>query len=135
MISAGAHQLILLADPKFPEELEALETEVALATEILSALDLSENPRITTLCENDPEKIEEVLWNLPNQKGLKKRGFQAIGSKREIGRIVFSNLREQSPSNRKKSYSHKTPLMAVSTSTRMHARFAWHAHRPARPMQ
>ncbi|MGI9350453.1 MAG: 4Fe-4S binding protein [Rhizobiaceae bacterium] len=96
MVSAGAQQVVLLTNPRVPEELETLGNEIALANGIFSALKLSDQDRIVSIIENDPDNIEQMIWALPRQKSLKNKDFQAIGSKREIGRTVFSALHDQS---------------------------------------
>ncbi len=96
MITSGASQIICLANPKRPDELLGLETEIELANSILSGLDLSENNRSQIICEADPDKVEVSLWNLSDVKPLNRQNFQAVGSKRDVSRIIFSQLHEQS---------------------------------------
>ncbi|MEM9278793.1 MAG: 4Fe-4S binding protein [Pseudomonadota bacterium] len=96
MIASGAAHIMILTNPERKEELTGLEDETALANEILGGLELAEKPRIEIICESDPEIVEQKVWNLPGQKAIKPSSFQPIGGKREIGRIIFAGLHEQS---------------------------------------
>lgn len=96
MIASGASQVICLANPEQEDELSGLETEVELANSILNGLGLSNENRFHIICKTDPEKVEAILWALPDIKPLKSESFQTVGSKRDISRLVFSKLHEQS---------------------------------------
>ena len=96
MIASGASQVICLANPERQDELSGLETEVELANSILNELGLTKDNRIQIICETDPDRIEATLWALPDIKPLKSESFQPVGSKRDISRIIFSKLHEQS---------------------------------------
>ena len=98
MISSGAAHVICLANPEFPDETSGLEHEIELTSSILDGLGLNPEPRCQVLCESDPEKVEAILWDLSKIKSLKAQNFQAIGSKRDVSRIIFSNLHEVSKS-------------------------------------
>ncbi len=96
MIASGASQVICLANPERRDELSGLETEVELSNSILNGLGLNDENRIQVICETNPDKVEATLWTLPDIKPLKSEIFQTIGSKRDIARIIFSNLHQQS---------------------------------------
>lgn len=96
MIASGASQVICLANPQRQDELSGLETEVTLTNSILNGLGFGEENRAQIICETDPDKVEEILWALATPKALKSDSFQAIGSKRDVSRIIFSKLHEQS---------------------------------------
>lgn len=96
MIASGATQILLLADPKHHEELEGLETEVKLANEILSSLQLCEEPRIKISSKSDPEVTGKKLWELGDHLSFKPNNFLSQGSKREVARLVFSSLHKSS---------------------------------------
>ena len=96
MIASGASQIIFLTNPQRIDELSGLKTEVKLANAILEGLKLNPETRIQIICEADPEKVENTLWNLSETKPLNAKSFQAVGSKRDISRIIFNNLHEHS---------------------------------------
>lgn len=96
MIASGASQVILMANPQKQDELAGLTSEVELSNAILGGLDLNADPRVQLICESDPEVIGSKFWELADIKPLKSESFQAVGSKRDISRIVFAKLHEQS---------------------------------------
>lgn len=96
MVASGASQIICLASPENQDELSGLENEIELANSILNGLDFGKDARIQLICEADPDKVETTLWNLSEIKPLKSNNFQAVGSKRDVSRIIFSKLHEQS---------------------------------------
>ena len=98
LIASGASQVLCLANPERQDELSGLETEATLANSILDGLGLNEEKRVQIICETDPDKIETTLWGLSDVKPLKSEPFQALGNKREVARIIFSKLHEQSKS-------------------------------------
>ncbi len=96
LIASGAAQVILLTNPLRSDELSGLEKEVELANSILDGLGLNNQARAHIVSEADPQIVENTLWNLSDIKPLKSDSFNALGSKREIGRLTFSKLHEQS---------------------------------------
>ena len=96
MIASGAAQVICLANPADAEEHEGLQSEVELANSILTGLVLNDEPRARIISEADPEKVEAALWAMSDIKPLKSENFQALGSKRDVSRLIFAKLHEQS---------------------------------------
>ncbi len=96
MIASGAAQVLLLTDPKCEEELSGLDLETTLANEILMGLELATESKIETICESDPKIVGQILWGLEKHLPLKNERFEPLGSKREMGRVIFSRLHEAS---------------------------------------
>lgn len=96
LFSNGTQHILFLLDPKKADELSGLEMEAALTEAILSKLEFGSEPRITIICETDPEKIEEKIWNLPKSAKFKNTGFVATGTKRDIAKLALSALHKQS---------------------------------------
>ena len=97
MIASGAEQIVFLTNPKKFDELTALESQCRLADEILSGFGFGEAARTSILSEADPDNVEQIIWNLSEHSAITASSFSAIGSKRDIARITFTNLLEQSP--------------------------------------
>jgi len=96
MIASGAAQLVIITNPNNEDELSGLTSEVELTNSILEGLGHNVDQRVQIICETDPDTTAEVLWSLPKVKPLKSDGFNAVGSKRDISRIVFAKLHDHS---------------------------------------
>jgi len=96
MVASGAAQVLLLTDPKWEEELSGLDMETTLANDILAGLELTKAAKFEIICEVDPEVFGQTLWNLEKHSSLKNDRFEPVGSKREMGRVIFSRLHEAS---------------------------------------
>jgi len=92
MLSSGAVQVLILANIKQQEELNALETEAALTNAVIKGLELADGAVVEIICEADPDQVEQKLWNLPQHKSINAKRFEPLGGKRDIARLVFSNL-------------------------------------------
>jgi len=96
MISSGSAQIIIMTNPKYEDELSGVRSEARLANTILQELGFADEPRISVLCEPDPDVVSNMLWNIEPAKSVTSTGFEATGSKRDVARIVFANLHEHS---------------------------------------
>lgn len=97
ILAMGAEQIAILAPPEHPEELSALEAQVALAAAFLAGLGYS-GPRIHVSSERDPEVVEDILYGLSELSALAPREVALKGSKRDISRTVFGLLHDAAPS-------------------------------------
>jgi len=91
-IANGAARVLILTDPTREDELLGLQNESALAIAVLDALKLSDTSRIEVICETDPDRVEQILWNSSTLKALKTAIFEPRGSKRDVARTIFANL-------------------------------------------
>ncbi|MBL4597856.1 MAG: 4Fe-4S binding protein [Rhizobiaceae bacterium] len=97
MMASGAEQIIFLTDPKKSDELTALESQCLLTSEIMSGFGFGEEARTQIISEADPDIVESQIWSLQPRDKIDPSSFSAFGSKRDIARITFSKLLEQSP--------------------------------------
>jgi ferredoxin len=93
-IAAGAKQIVVLAGPDRADELTAAESQVALANAFLQELGYGKQDRVTLLCEQDPDTVENALHDLPKVKSTKPLSFSAVGGKRDVARTVIGRLNE-----------------------------------------
>ena len=98
LLASGAQQIVFVGDPAKADELSAMAIEVELAEAILSGMELSVGPRCQIVIEADPDVLENSVWDLVEQSRLTAKTFAALGSKRDIARLAFNNLLDQSPS-------------------------------------
>jgi ferredoxin len=96
-IAAGFDQVFILAPADRPEELPALETQVALSNTFLEGMGYGVTPRVTILVEQDPDVVEIALYDLPKVKAVKAASFSAAGGKREVARTILGKLNEGAP--------------------------------------
>ncbi len=97
LIASGAAQVLLLADPQNSDELSGLKMEIGLSDAILTGLKLAEKSRCRIINEVDPDVVEDILWSLDATESFPAETFTPAGSKRDIARLVFGKLHEQSP--------------------------------------
>ena len=96
LIASGWEQVHLLANPQLQDELDGTRAEIELAGSILSGLGLAATPRCQLICEADPDTVENAIWSSPDQPLGIDDIFNPIGSKRDIARLAFVRLQEQS---------------------------------------
>ncbi len=96
LLASGAQQLIFVCNPAKPDELSAMTDETALVDAIVAGMGLSDGSRCSLVVEADPDALEGVIWELADQPKLETSRFAAVGSKRDIARLAFSNLLAQS---------------------------------------
>jgi ferredoxin len=93
-LAAGFGQVVLLGPPERSDELPALQGQVDLANAFLSGLGFGEEPRISLIVEQDPDVVENALFELPKIKPIKAASFKPVGAKREIARTILGKLNE-----------------------------------------
>lgn len=96
ILAIGAEQIVILAPPEQPEELSALEAQVALAAAFLAGLGYS-GPRVHVSSERDPELVEDILYGRAELPALAPREVALKGSKRDISRTVLGLLHDAAP--------------------------------------
>lgn len=95
-LAAGACKIQILAPPRRGDELDGLKTEIALTDSIVSGLGFGDASRVELIIEEDPDKIENYLWNTEVIATPLRETFATIGTRREIGRTVFAKMGERS---------------------------------------
>ena len=97
-LTAGVERIIVLAPPERPEELAALEAQVALTRAFLSGLGFkSAQERLLILIEQDPDKVEAAMHAQPRIAAPKPATFSPVGAKRAIARNALAKLHELAP--------------------------------------
>jgi ferredoxin len=95
---AGVERIVLLAPPQRPEELAALESQVALTRAFLAGLGFKQvEERLSILAEPDPDKVEAALHEQPKIAAPKPATFSAVGGKRTIARNALAKLHDAAP--------------------------------------
>src|SRR5581483_1389744 len=95
-LAFGAEHVVVLAPPEHPEELAALEGQVALVGAFLDGLGY-QGKRLHVSSERDPDAVEALLYGLPVQAAVPAESFTPIGSKRDIARTALAKLRAAAP--------------------------------------
>ncbi len=95
-LAFGAEHVVVLAPPEHPEELAALEGQVALVGAFLDGLGY-QGRRLHVSSERDPDTVEALLYGLPVQAAVTAESFTPIGSKRDIARTALAKLRAAAP--------------------------------------
>lgn len=93
-IAAGMSQVVVLGPPERRDELPALEGQIELANAFLTGLGFGEEARISLIVEQDPDVVENTLFELPKIKPVKADSFKPMGGKREIARTILGKLNE-----------------------------------------
>lgn len=96
MLTAGACHVVVLAPPNHPEELPALEGEVALTNSILAELGFA-GARCQVLTERDPDIVKEALDALQPVTALVPSTFAISGAKREVARAALAKIHAAAP--------------------------------------
>ncbi|MEM8743988.1 MAG: 4Fe-4S dicluster domain-containing protein, partial [Pseudomonadota bacterium] len=96
-ITSGFNQVLVLGPPDRQDDLPALEGQIALAQAFLEGLGFGEEDRITLLVEQDPDVVENRLYDLPKVAAVNKSAFTALGGKRDVARAVLGKLNEIAP--------------------------------------
>ncbi|MBO6758846.1 MAG: 4Fe-4S binding protein [Roseibium sp.] len=95
---AGAHAVVVLADPKKTDELPPLEAEVSLTEALLSGLGHSAAGRIKLVATHDPEDLETALAETDAPRLLDAPiRYSPVGGKRDIARMAIATLHRASP--------------------------------------
>lgn len=94
-LATGFSAIVILLDPRKAEERHALDEEAALANALLGAMGIAGN-RIALIEENDPEKVEEMLWSLRVETPACATSFDPVGQKREVARTAIALLAKAS---------------------------------------
>ena len=98
-IAIGFKKIFILVDPKNIEEFDFLPKQIELANALLSGIAKNENNSIIMIEENDPEKIEEIIYEKNGYTKIKSSSFIAVGAPRGILRTGIQGL---SKSNKNK---------------------------------
>ena len=98
-IAIGFKKIFILVDPKNIEEFDFLPKQIELANALLSGVAKNENNSIIMIEENDPEKIEEIIYEKNGYTKIKSSSFIAVGAPRGILRTAIQGL---SKSNKNK---------------------------------
>ena len=98
-ISIGFKKIFILVNPKNIEEFNFLPKQIELANALLSGVAKNENNSIIMIEENDPEKIEEIIYEKVGYTKIKPSSFIAVGAPRGILRTGIQGL---SKSNKNK---------------------------------
>lgn len=88
---AGFRNIVILADPRKADAMNALENELALTDAFLDGLDL-ESGRITVISANDPDVIGHALWEMTPARQIARSSFTPVGTKREVARAAIGLL-------------------------------------------
>jgi ferredoxin len=95
---AGAERVAILAPPDRPDELPALQAQLALTEAFLKGLGFAQpEARLQLLVEQDPDKVEEALHQQPKIAAIGPDSFSAVGGKRTIARNALAKLHELAP--------------------------------------
>lgn len=92
-LSAGFTHIVIHGDEKHLVEYEALKKEIELTKSILSGLGF-EDDRLHLTFATDPDRFEDLIWDLPKLKEISRKTFTPLGSKREIARMGIGALAE-----------------------------------------
>jgi ferredoxin len=95
-LALGAEHVVVLASPQHPEELAALETQVALMAGFLDGLGYA-GQRVHLVVEADPDVVEGQLYELSPHHSIPVEPFSLLGAKREVARLALSKLRVAAP--------------------------------------
>lgn len=95
-LALGADQVIVLAPPEHPEELESLRAQCDLARTFVAALGYR-GERVLLIDERDPDAVEALLHDHVELASMPRNAFAAPGSKREVARTALSKLHEGAP--------------------------------------
>ena len=93
---AGARQIVLLCDPKRPDELSGLESQTALTNAVMSGMGHG-GERVLLCMEADPDAVEGLLTGLDDLPSPAPQDYAAVGDKRAIARGAFLKLNETAP--------------------------------------
>ena len=96
-LASGAEHIVMLADPKKSHELAGTHSEAGLVDAVMHGLGYPGGSFVEVAVENDPDRLDEVLWNDRKSRGLKAHAFGAIGSKRDVSRMALSMLHAAAP--------------------------------------
>ncbi len=95
--SAGAARVVVLSDPKRPDDFVGLEPQAEIANAVLDGLGLNAQGRIEIIDEADPDAVEARLHDATVPPAIAQQSFAAVGSKREVARAALNALREAAP--------------------------------------
>ncbi len=96
-VALGASRVIVLVPPRKEAKLLGLAAAVEQVRALFEGLGYGAD-RLDLLATEDPDELEERLWNLPLVAALPARDLLAIGGKRSLLRLVVERLHEQAPS-------------------------------------
>lgn len=97
---AGAEQVVVLGAPDKRDELPALDSQIALMAAFLGALGYDgAEQRMRILVEQDPDRVETELYDLPALRAFTPASFSPVGGKRTVARAALGKLAEQAPAS------------------------------------
>lgn len=88
-LAAGFRSVVVLADPRKSDELDALNEERHLLEALLSGFGLA-GGRCSVLLETDPDIVENVLYDLDPPPEVAHTAFAPVGGKREVARAALA---------------------------------------------
>lgn len=94
--ASGAENILILASPKRPDELAAIESQIELVNFFMEKMGHA-GLHTTLVSESDPDALEALLYELPAGKSPAQLNFEAVGSKRDIARTILAKLNESAP--------------------------------------
>lgn len=95
-LAAGASRIVLLADPRKEGELAGSHSEAGLVNAVMDRLGYG-GPFVEVAVENDPDRLDDLLWESPAARPLKAHAFDPAGLKREVARTAISLLHAAAP--------------------------------------
>lgn len=96
-LAAGARAVLLLADPRHPEELEGLRAEARLVNALMAGMGHGGHEKAEIVAETDPDAVEAVVWRTRDRTGPEPHAFVPSGGKREAARMALTALNEGAP--------------------------------------
>ena len=91
-IAIGFKKIFILVNPKNIEEFDFLPKQIELANALLSGVAKNEKNSITMIEENDPDKIEKIIYEKDGYTKIKSASFIAVGAPRGILRTGIQGL-------------------------------------------
>lgn len=95
MLAAGATRVVLATNPAHEDELAGARAQAELTNAMAAGLGYA--ARVEIVCEADPDRLDEVMWDQPHGVGLKPHAIAGVGSKRDVTRTLLGLLHADAP--------------------------------------
>jgi len=97
--TSGVQSVVVLASLKKQNELSALEFQAELTNTFLRAMKFDKAMQVQLVCEDDPDKVAEVLNAIAKIRTPAPQNISAGKNKRETARLALSNLNAMAPAS------------------------------------